>query len=56
MLDLIASTGVAPGEEEQEFIDALRRIVAGTRLDALRDAYLGSRGDRRGRYLARYAG
>lgn len=52
MLELLANP---PGDEEHELIEALRRIVAGSGADALREVYPGARGDRRARIFARYA-
>jgi hypothetical protein len=61
LLDFIAAAGPRPtaeagmGAEEQEFIEALRRIVAQTGADELRDRLLGRRPDPRARIYGRYA-
>jgi hypothetical protein len=61
VLDFIAAAGPRPraeagmGAEEQEFIDALRRIVAQTGADELLDALRGRCGDPCGRIYGRYA-
>jgi hypothetical protein len=55
MLDLMARSETAAGVEEEEFLEALRRIVAPGRIDALWDRYPGLRRDRHARIFARYA-
>jgi hypothetical protein len=55
MLDLMALAEPAPGPEEQDFIEALRRIVAPDRVEALWDRYPGGRRDRHAGLFARYA-
>jgi hypothetical protein len=61
VLDFLASAGPRPdaaagmGAEEREFIDALRRIVAETGADELRDRLRGRTEDPNGRVYARYA-
>lgn len=61
VLDFIASAGPRPDaregmdDEEREFLDALRRIVADTGADDLRDRFRGRRGDRSGRIYGRYS-
>ena len=61
LLDFIAAAGPRPtaetgmGAEEQEFIDALRRIVAQTGADALHDRIRGRRPDPHARIYGRYA-
>jgi hypothetical protein len=61
MLEFIAQAGPRPardaalGPEEQEFLDALRRIVSRSPAEDLWDKYRGDRGDRRSRIFARYA-
>jgi hypothetical protein len=42
----------APSEEEQEFLDTLRRIVRRSAVEELRDKYNGSRHDPRARAFA----
>ncbi len=59
VLDLLARVAPgpaalgAPSEEEQEFLDTLRRIVRRSAADELRDKYNGSRGDALARVFAR---
>lgn len=61
VLDFIAAAGPRPtaeagmGAEEQEFIDALRRIVAQTGADDLLERFRGRRSDPRARIYGRYA-
>ncbi len=59
VLDFVAASGPRPtagvGPEEQEFIDALRRIVAPTRADALWERYRGPIPDPQARVFGRYA-
>jgi hypothetical protein len=55
MLDLMARSETAAGVEEEEFLEALRRIVAPGRIDAIWDRYPGLRRDRHARIFARYA-
>jgi len=61
VLDLIAQAGPRPapddplGPEEQEFLAALRRIVARSRTEDLWDKYHSDHTDRRSRIFARYA-
>ena len=61
ILDFVAQAGPRPapeaalGDEEQAFLDALRRIVARTPAEELLDKYRGSRSDSRSRIFARYA-
>jgi len=59
LLDFIATAGPRPtaasgrAAEEQEFIDALRRIVADTGADQIRDLFRG-RSDAQARIYGRY--
>jgi hypothetical protein len=53
VLDFVAQAGIGP--EEQEFLEALRRIVARAPADELWDKYGGRRIDRRARVFGRYA-
>jgi hypothetical protein len=60
VLDLLARAAPrpaalgAPSEEEQEFLDTLRRIVARSAAEELWDKYHASRPDGLARVLARY--
>ncbi len=60
ILDFIASAGPRPDAragmdaEEREFLDALRRIVAETGADDLRDRLRGRSDDPNGRIYGRY--
>lgn len=61
VLDFLAAAGPRPtaeagmGEEEREFIDALRRIVAQTGADDLLKRIRGRRTDPHARIYGRYA-
>jgi hypothetical protein len=61
VLDFVAASGPRPtadegmGAEEQEFIEALRRIVYQSRADELWDLYRNARPDARGRIYGRFA-
>ena len=61
VLDFVAAAGPRPtaeagmGAEEQEFIDALRRIVRQTRPDLLRDRYHAPGPDAQARIYGRFA-
>ena len=53
VLDFVAHTGIGP--EEQEFLEALRRIVQRAPAEELWDKYGGRRIDRRAGVFGRYA-
>jgi hypothetical protein len=61
VLDFIAAAGPRPtaeagmGAEEQEFIEALRRIVVETGADQVRDLFRRARTDPQARVYGRYA-
>ena len=60
VLDLVAGAAVRPlngepGDEEREFLEALRRIVERTPTEELWDKYRGARPDGRSRIFARFA-